>query len=149
MRTVIAMLISFLILLTGVSGSTIDTKSRLFDSFSGSKWEDAMARMDNYAIALQNEPTSVGVIVVYGGQYGRRGEPQAWGKCLKDYMINRRGISADRIVLLNGGYRESLTAEMWLAVSKEYVPTLSPTVDAKKVKYRKGKVKNWRSLCNI
>jgi hypothetical protein len=129
--------------------SPIDTKARLFDVISGSNWEDAMARMDNYAIQLQNETAAIGVIIVYGGQYGRRDEPQAWGKCLRDYLINRRGINTDRIVLLNGGYRESLTAEMWESASKEYTPTLQPTIDAKKVRFRKGKIKNWRSLCNI
>lgn len=150
MRTVTAILIGLsFILLTGRPCSAIDEKARLFDKLSNANWEEAMARMDAYAIQLQNEPNSIGVIIVYGGQQGMRGEAQAWGKCFKDYMINRRGLDAGRIVLLDGGYRESPTVEMWLSGGKAYMPTPSPTVDAKKVKFRKGKVKNWRSLCNI
>ena len=150
MRTVTAILIGLsFILLTGRPGSAIDEKARLVDKLSNANWEEAMARMDAYAIQFQNEAGSIGVIIVYGGQQGRRGEAQAWSKCLKDYMVNRRGLSDGRIVLMDGGYREALTAELWLSGGKAYMPTPSPTVDAKKVKFRKGKVKNWRSLCNI
>ena len=150
MRTITNMLISLsLILLAVHPGSANDSKSRLFDEVLGSNWEEAMAHIDAYALQLQSEPTSIGVIIVYGGRYGRRGEAQAWGQCLNDYVVKRRGISANRIVFLNGGYRESLTAEMWISVSKQYSPTLKPTVESKEVKFRKGKIRTWRSLCNI
>lgn len=150
MRIATAIFIALnLFFLTGHPGLAIDQKSRLFDQLSDFNWENAMARMDNYAIQLQNEPTFIGVIIVYGGQYRKRGEAQAWGRCLKDYMLNRRGLDAGRIILLNGGYRESLTMEMWITISKEYIPKPAPTVEAKKVKFRRGKIRNWRSLCNI
>jgi hypothetical protein len=150
MRTVIVILVSLSItLLLARPGLAVDVKSRLFVDVMGSNWEDAMARMDAYVLQLQQEPDSIGVIIVYGGSYGRRGEPQAWGKCLQDYVVNRRGIDANRIILLHGGYRETLTAEMWITVSKEYIPKPGMTIDPKRVKFRKGKIKSWRSLCNI
>lgn len=138
-----------LFLLASRPGAAADQKYRLFDQLSDSNWEDAMARADYYAIQLQSEPDSVGVIIVYGGQNRKRGEAQAWGECLKDYLLNRRGISADRIVLLNGGYRQSLTMELWISISKEFIPKPAPTIGAGKVKFRRGKIKSWRSLCNI
>lgn len=126
-----------------------DQRSRKIDELHGLDWEGAMARLDNFALELNNIPNSIGVIIVYGGQRGRRGEAQAWGKCLKDYIVSRRGINADRIVLVNGGYRESIIVEIWQSVSKEFIPNPAPTVDPKNVKFRKGKIKRWRSLCNI
>ena len=125
--------------------------TQLFDVFEGVAWEDAMARLDNFAIQLQSQPNTTGVVIVYGGQGRRRGEPQAWSNCIKDYLVNRRGIGANRIVMINGGYRESLTAEMWATLRKGYNPlvTPSPTIKAKDVRFRKGKIKKWRSLCNI
>jgi hypothetical protein len=125
--------------------------TRLFDTFKDSNWEEAMARLDNFAIQLQNEPNATGVVIVYGGQRRRRGEPQAWSNCIKDYLVNRRGLNADRIIVMNGGYRESVTAEMWTTFRKGYNPLIkpSPTIKAKDVIYGKGKIKRWRSLCNI
>lgn len=101
-----------------VALAATDTYSRKMDELNGTNWEDAMARLDNFAIALSNEPGSVGVLIVYGGRRGKRGEAQAWGKCLNDYMVNRRGINADRIVLVDGSYRDSMTVEIWQSVSK-------------------------------
>ena len=120
-----------------------------FDEFQGINWEEAMARLDNFSIQLKQEPTStIGVFIVYGGHRGRRGEAQAWGRCLKDYMVNRRGVSADRIIVVNGGYLDTPTVEVWLSMRKDYVPR--PTFQSSKdVRFRKGKIKNWRSLCNI
>jgi hypothetical protein len=126
-----------------------DQPSQKIDQFDGLDWEGAMARLDNFALELNSIPNSIGVIIVYGGRRGRRGEAQAWGKCLKDYVVSRRGISADRIVLVNGGYRDSIVVEIWQSVSKESLPNPAPTVDPKDVKFRKGKIKRWRSLCNI
>ena len=126
-----------------------DTRSRKFDELNGTNWEDAMARLDNFDIALKNEPNSIGVFIIYGGRRDRRGEARAWGKCLKDYIVNRRGIKADRIVFINGGYRDSITVEIWHSVSKEYIPTPTPTVDQKNVRFQKGKIKRWQRLCNI
>ena len=125
--------------------------TRLFDSFGGANWEDSMARLDSFAIQLQNEPNATGAIIVYGGQGRRRGEPEAWSNCIRDYLINRRGISANRIVMINGGYRNSLTAETWLTLSTGDKPTVtpSPTIKDKDVRFSKGKIKRWRSLCNI
>jgi len=143
------LILSFVLLACNVALAAPDTYSRKFDEFYGANWEDTMARLDNFDIALKHEPNSIGVFIVYGGRRGRRGEAQAWGKCLKDYMVNRRGVGAVRIVVVDGGYRDSLTVEVWQSVSKEYIPTPAPTVDPKDVKFRRGRIKSWRSLCNI
>lgn len=141
--------LSFVLLISNVALASPDTRSRKFDEFHGANWEEAMARLDNFDIALKNEPSSIGVLIIYGGRRGSRGEAQSWGKCLKDYMVNRRGLNAEKIVVVNGGYRDSLTVEAWQLVSKAYIPTPTPTVDPKDVRFRKSKIKNWRSLCNI
>ncbi len=143
------LVLSLGLLICDVGFASPDRYARKIDEFYGTDWEAAMARLDNFDIVLKNEPSSIGVFIVYGGQRRRRGEARAWGKCLKDYMVNRRGINADSIVVLDGGYRDSLTVELWQSVSKEYIPTPAPTVDQKDVKFRRGKTKNWRGLCNI
>ncbi len=142
------LIFSFVLLLNHVALALPDTYSRKFDEFQGGNWEVAMARLDNFDTALKQEPSSIGVLIVYGGRRGRRGEAQAWRRCLKDYMVNRRGISAERIVVVNGGYLDIPTVELWQSVSKEHIP--EPThIGSKAVRFRKGKIKNWRNLCNI
>jgi hypothetical protein len=141
--------LSVVLLVCTAALASSDTRSRKFDEFSGANWEDAMARLDNFYIALKNEPSSIGVFILYGGRRSRRNEAQAWGHCLKDYIVNRRGINANRIVIVNGGYRDSLTVEVWQSVSKKYIPTPTPAVDERDVRFRKGKIRRWRSLCNI
>ncbi len=142
------LVLSFVLLICHVALALPDTYSRKFDEFKGANWEEAMARLDNFNIALKQEPTSIGVLIVYGGRHGRRDEAQAWGRCLKDYMVNRRGISTERIVVVNGGYLDIPMVELWQSVSKEHIP--SPTFrGSKSVRFRRGNIKNWRSLCNI
>ncbi|MBV8857759.1 MAG: hypothetical protein JOZ02_12560, partial [Acidobacteria bacterium] len=44
------------------------------------------------------------------------------------------GITADRIVTVDGGYREELTVELWVVPSGATPPAASPTVDPSEVK---------------
>jgi hypothetical protein len=119
---------------------------RKFDEFQGSGWEDAMARLDNFTLDLRNNPNAIGVLIIYGGQHGRRGETRAWTRCVRRYLVNRRGTEANRILIMDGGYREQLTVELWETPDKHYLPKPGPHVKPHEVKFKKGVVK---SLCNI
>jgi len=120
--------------------------SRKFDEFQGSNWESAIAHLDNFAVDMRNNPQMIGVLIVYGGQCGRRGEARAWRGCLRNYLISRRGIEPNRIVMLNGGYREGLTVELWETADRKHIPKLRPHIKTKDVRFIKGKV---RHLCEI
>jgi len=141
--------LSLLLMMTGAASAAVE--SRKVDEISMFNWEDLMARLDFYAIELQKAPASSGYIIVYDGRLSRRGEAQAWTTCIKNYLVERRGMDASRIKVMNGGYREKITVEMWLALPADSPPKATPTIKPKDVKYRKGslKKKNWRSLCNI
>jgi hypothetical protein len=118
--------------------------------FGNVRWEDEMARLDYLESKLREEPESIAYVIVYGGRRGaKRGDTEARMKCIKDYMLNRRGVQADRIVMTHGGYREESTVELWLTARDESGPTATPTVSAKDVKFIKGKIKNWRGRCNL
>ncbi|HMH43103.1 MAG TPA: hypothetical protein VK557_06445 [Pyrinomonadaceae bacterium] len=99
-----------------------DVYTRKFDEFSGANWEDAMARLANFALSLNNEPAAIGIIFVYGGQDRRRLEPDAWSACIKDYLVARRGIEATRLAVVLGGYRKNLTVELWEGADKNKIP---------------------------
>jgi hypothetical protein len=117
-----------------------------FDEFHFSNWESAMSHLDGFALNLQNNPQMNGVVIVYGAQLSRRGEARAWSACLKSYLISRRGIEPDRVVMINGGYRKDLTVELWVTADKKHLPNPEPHVKPKDVRFKKGKVKG---LCEM
>ena len=90
------------------------TVSRKFDEYGDIRFNDEKARLDNYAIQLQNEPGATGYIVVYAARTGPAGQAQARADRAKDYLVNTRGIDAARIITIDGGCREELTVELWI-----------------------------------
>lgn len=129
-------------------GSAADVVFRKFDEFHGANWEDAMARLDNLALDLRNNPSAVGVIIVYGGQDRRRGEARAWSSCIKDYLEKRRGIEAGRIMMVQGGYMQRLTVELWEGPDKTNIPKPTPEIKPREVRFKGRPIKQWRSLCS-
>ena len=124
-----------------------------FDEYGEISDEDEMARLDNFSTGLKNQDL-VAYVVYYGGRctpscefdyprcrphYPRRGEAERRVGRIKPYLMNTRGIDDDRIFVVNGGFRESWTAELWL-VPKGAPPPLTPTTNAKDIQYRTGKV---------
>jgi hypothetical protein len=45
-------------------------------------------------------------------------------------------MDGERFKRIDGGYRETLAGEIWLATPDDAAPKPTPTVDAKKVKLR-------------
>jgi hypothetical protein len=114
--------------------------SRKYDEFAGYNCEDMMAHLDNYAIALQQEPNSHAYIVSYGSRRHQRVEAQAWASAARDYMISRRGIESQRIVMLYGGNRKDHAMELWL-LANDSRPSGTNTAQPKGVKLRMVRTK--------
>ena len=102
--------------------------ARMFDQYGNIAFNDEKARLDNFAIQLQNEPGAQGYIIAYGGRRGRAGEAQARADRAKDYMVNTRGVDPGRIVTVDGGFREDMTVELWIVPTGATPPTASPTL---------------------
>jgi hypothetical protein len=108
-------------------------KARLFDTYGNIAFNDEKARLDNFAIQLQNEPGAQGYIIAYAGRRARASEAQARADRAKDYLVNTRGLDSGRIVTVDGGHRENLEVELWIVPSGAVPPTASPTVQASEV----------------
>jgi hypothetical protein len=107
---------------------------RKVDEYGNIRFNDEKARLDNFAIELQNDPTAQGYLICYGGRRGRAGEAQRRCDRAKDYLVTTRQIAADRIVTVDGGYKEELSVELWIVPSGATPPTASPTVQPSEVK---------------
>jgi hypothetical protein len=98
--------------------------SRKFDEYGNIRFNDEKARLDNYAVQLQNEPGAQGYIIGYGS-CGSEGQERA--NRAKDYLVNTRGIDAGRIVVVDGGCMAELKVELWIAPSGATPPTADTT----------------------
>ncbi|OLE53745.1 MAG: hypothetical protein AUG51_11615 [Acidobacteria bacterium 13_1_20CM_3_53_8] len=136
-------------------------EARKFDGFGDICCEDEEARLDGFAMELQSNPGASGYIIFYGGRrhnypycdshrllLPRRGEAEARASRMKPYLVDRRGINPDRIVMINGGYRELWEAELWIAPKGANPPTPTPTVRPEEIRFRKGRIRKRRYMCD-
>lgn len=87
--------------------------NRAFDEYGSICWDHEKARLDNFAIAMQNsDRTTLGHIIVYDGQRACRGEAVARAMRAKKYLVEYRGVEADRVVWRWGGYLGDLTTTL-------------------------------------
>jgi len=139
----------------GVTGSTRPGgPTRPFDEFGDTKCEDEMARLDNFAVQLQNEPSSKGLIVFYGGrrfrgQLPKQGEAEARAARLKPYLVERRGIPTDQVMVVGWGYTEKWHVQLWIVPRGSSIPDRETTIPFKEIKFRKGKVNPRDYRCEI
>lgn len=132
---------------TASAKTTIGVSHFLFDEFGNINCEDELARLDNLAITLQNDPTLQVHIVIYGGRVGFLNEALARAARMKSYLVQSRGIEADRVITVDGGYRDELSGELWLSLRGTVAPATKSTVDRKYVRL-KGTVKVINSPCS-
>lgn len=88
--------------------------ARKFDEFADVAYSDKIARLDNFAIQLQNEPNTRGFIIVYRSTRDLPGISSRYALWMKNYMVMTRGITKDRIVTVDGGEAGCLTQELWI-----------------------------------
>lgn len=134
--------------------ASIPISPQKLDEFKDINCEDEMARLDNFAVSLQNSPADKGVIIFYGGRRFRkrlpkRGDAAARAARLKTYLTQRRGIPTDRVIVIDGGYREEWYAELWIAPPGADLPVGRRTIPIKEIKFRKGKARARDFRCQI
>jgi hypothetical protein len=95
--------------------------ARLVDEYGSINISDTAARMDNFAVELQNTPTHTGYIVVYP----QLNKFPAWqlrrAYWCRGYLTESRGLAPERVVVLNGGFADEVRTQLWIA------PTGAPT----------------------
>ena len=101
----------------------IANKPRKFDEYYDIARNDEKARLDNYAIQLQSEPGSQGYIIVYPSRRARPSEAQARATRISDYLVNSRGIDANRFTITMGAAREDWLVELWIVPAGATPPT--------------------------
>lgn len=106
-------------------------KAQKYDEFGAINLEDEWARLDNFAIGLQNDPMATGYIIIYGGRKSKKGYAAATIKRMKTYLVRQRRMDAARLKTIDGGLREDPSGELWLVPSGAAPPIATPTVEPK------------------
>src|SRR5215217_1490732 len=111
--------------------------AREFDECVNCTFDDQKARLDNLAVELQNDPSTRGYVIAYGGRKSPITQVEKLMSRARDYLVTQRGIDASRLVIINGGFREEDNVELWIVPSGAAAPQATPTVQAGEVYRRK------------
>ena len=95
-----------------------------FDEYGDIRFNDEKARLDNFAIQLQNQPDATATIIAYGSCAG---QAQTRADRAKDYLVNTRGIDAGRITTIDGGCRGELAVQLWIVPRGATAPAAETT----------------------
>ena len=78
------------------------------------------------AIELKNSPDANGYIVIYSGPNDPPGLLHRHSLGTRNVLVNEQHISPDRIIIMNGGSRETFSAEYWLVPKHTPPPQSGP-----------------------
>jgi|SRR5918912_2099745 hypothetical protein len=99
------------------------------DEYGDLNFDKEKKRLDDFARQLRlYKSDTQGYIIAYGGRHGRAGEAQERAERAKIYLVTKQGIERDRIVTVDGGYREEFTIELWVRPPGFGAPIPRPTV---------------------
>ena len=97
------------------------------------RFRDEKAMLDYWASQFRLSPDNIIYIYAYSGRVACAGEAEARAIRAKNYLVKKHGIGADRVVWRDGGFRESLSVELWLRSREQAPPEVFPTVERAEV----------------
>lgn len=116
-----------------------------FDECNNCSNNDQKARLDNLGVELQNDPSTRAYIIAYAGRMSPLGQVEKLMSRAREYLVSHRGIDASRLTVVNGGFREEDSVELWLVPSGAAAPQATPTVQMGEVNPGKKPVRRGRS----
>ena len=152
MTRTLKLAVFLLLMISGVVGAVADQPRKL-DEFGDVNCEDEYARLDSLAVQLRDDPKAKAVIIFYGGRRFRgrlpkQGEAAARAARLKPYLVDRRGIPAERVEVMDGGYKEEFRIQLWV-IPIELRATPDTSIPEKEIKFQKGKATARQFKCEI
>jgi hypothetical protein len=106
--------------------------------FSGCDYE--VSHLNQFLGHLQNQFELRGYIIVYAASKGSRvNTALAYGQRMKKYLATSRDFDKERVTVIDGGFRERLSYELWLASPAAEAPKPTPTVSLERVKLKGGR----------
>lgn len=95
--------------------------------------EGVNSHLDNFSFELANNTQVRGYIVTYAGKKSYRGEGKRMADEARQYLIKKRMVSPDRVIVIDGGFRENAEYDLFLLPPYVESPTPTPTVPSNEV----------------
>jgi hypothetical protein len=122
------------------------TQVHVIDYDGSSSTEQIKQILDGFALFLKGQNDFDGWIISYGGQRACEGEARTRADATKRYLISK-GISADHIIFVDGGFRDQWTVQLYGAVRGTLGITLGPGLSRNRVKIITQRGKHRIAIC--
>jgi hypothetical protein len=111
-----SLLVLFLTVATSqfVSAQTENKAAQKVDEFGDILITDITARLDFFAVQLQNAPLSKGFIMVYRSRRDLPGLSYRYAHRMAAYLVSSRGLEKERVIAVDGGEADCLRQELWI-----------------------------------
>ena len=120
-----------------------------FDEYSKVAVTDESARLDNFAAELENNQDFTGYVIAYAGRRARAKEAEANSNQIKNYLVRKRGVDANRVVVIDGGHREESSIELYVVPRSLPPPIPTPTIATGEVQIiRQEIIEEWPDRSN-
>lgn len=102
-----------------------------FDEYGDLRHCDLTARLDNFAVTLQNTPTATGFVVSFDPLAKKYDYAGRHLKVARHYLVNSRGIDSARVVVVDGGSKHPTegSTELWVVPQGAEPPVAPPAED--------------------
>jgi hypothetical protein len=111
-----------------------------FDEYSTISWKQETKRVDRFISQLRNTYKAHVYLVVYGGRRSCPDEARLRAERVKNYIVRSGVLSAERITIIDAGYREqwSMALEIGVAggppLTKELVQSTEASISKDQVR---------------
>jgi hypothetical protein len=130
------------VLLLAVNASFAQADATRFIEAKYYGCEIELSILNRFLGQLQNQPELRGYIIVYAAREGSRvNTALAYGERMKKYLVTSPDFDRARVTVIDGGFREKLSYELWLASPGADAPQPTPTVSKEQVKLKAGRIK--------
>jgi hypothetical protein len=96
--------------------------ARKVDEFGDILITHWLARLDNFAVELQNHPGATGYIVAHMAPNKSPGWPLRRAQLARGYLIRDRGLDEGRVQVFNGGFRDEPLYQLWVVAPGAKLP---------------------------
>ena len=103
--------------------------SALFDEYGAGSSEEQKAHLDRFVAYLrQAGPEATAYIITYAGRSACYYEAEWRIKQIVAYLIKKHGLSQNRIALVDGGFRETWSVDLFVQAHGKCGPLPTPTL---------------------
>ena len=120
-----------------------------FDQWGDVGLNDENVHLDKLALQAKEWPLSIIYLFIHAGQTACVGEAKARGIRAKNYLVHQ-GISPERIVLTDAGWRKEVSVQVWIWPPQLGKPKVSSDLNLKPgaVKFEKNCKMKYRGRVN-